>query len=347
MNSNFLETSIRSLCLHEVGNKIADERYILSSKIIEVEKNLKDLLTHYFVSSFKSQEYFNFHHESDLKYNEVYGFVSEIFDNPETLFEQSVNLAKHLYEQSVHPKIKGGEFYTVYFKDCIVDGITTDAVGLFKSENKDTFLKVYPSGDGFEIESEKGVNINKLDKGCLIFNTEKENGYIVAVVDNTNKGAEAQYWINDFLHVRPRKDEYYNTQNILSLCKNFVTKELSQQGDVSKADQVDFLNKSVQFFKEKESFDMVEFVNEVIEKPTLIESFNNYKKDFQKDREIDLSDNFVISESAVKKQARSIKSIIKLDKNFHIYVHGHRELIEQGVDEAGRKFYKIYYSEES
>jgi len=347
MISNFLETDIISLCLHKVGNKIADEGYKMSSKVIEIEKDLKDLLTHYFVSSFKSQESFNFHHESDLKYNEVYDFVSGIFINPETLFEQSVNLAKHLYEQSVHPKIKGGEFYTVYFKDCIIDGITTDAVGLFKSENKDTFLKVFPSGDGFEIESEKGVNINKLDKGCLIFNVEKENGYVVAVVDNTNKGSEAQYWMDDFLHVRPRKDEYYNTQNILSLCKNFVTKELSQQGDVSKADQVDFLNKSVQFFKEKESFDMVEFVNEVIEKPALIESFNNYKKDFQKDREIDLSDNFVISESAVKKQARSIKSIIKLDKNFHIYVHGHRELIEQGVDEAGRKFYKIYYSEES
>jgi hypothetical protein len=93
--------------------------------------------------------------------------------------------------------------------------------------------------------------------------------------------------MDDFLHVRPRKDEYYNTQNILSLCKNFVTKELSQQDDVSKADQVDFLNKSVQFFKEKESFDMVEFVNEVIEKPALIKSFNNYKKDFQKDRDID------------------------------------------------------------
>ena len=24
-------------------------------------------------------------------------------------------LAKHLYEKSVHPKIKGGEFYVVYF----------------------------------------------------------------------------------------------------------------------------------------------------------------------------------------------------------------------------------------
>ena len=51
--------------------------------------------------------------------------------------------------------------------------------------------------------------------------------------------------------------------------------------------------------------------------------------------------------SAIKKQARSIKSIIKLDKNFHIYVHGSRKLIEQGADEEGRKFYKIYYKEES
>ena len=38
--------------------------------------------------------------------------------------------------------------------------------------------------------------------------------------------------------------------------------------------------------------------------------------------------------------------VIKLDKNFHFYVHGSRELIEQGVDEEGRKFYKIYYKEE-
>lgn len=38
--------------------------------------------------------------------------------------------------------------------------------------------------------------------------------------------------------------------------------------------------------------------------------------------------------------------MIKLDKNFHIYVHAHRDLIEQGVDEKG-KFYKVYYHEES
>ncbi|MDD4067910.1 MAG: nucleoid-associated protein, partial [Bacteroidales bacterium] len=54
---------------------------------------------------------------------------------------------------------------------------------------------------------------------------------------------------------------------------------------------------------------------------------------------------FNISDSAVKKQARVFKSVIKLDKNFHIYVHGDRKLIEQGQDEKG-KFYKVYYNEE-
>jgi hypothetical protein len=309
-------------------------------------KELESILSKYFLSAFKTEEYSQLYHDVRLSLNEVYDYVSAIFKNPNSLLEQSVNLAKHLYEQSTHPKIKGGEFYTVYFKDCIIDGETVNAVGLFKSENKDTFLKVFPSGDGFEIESEKGININKLDKGCLIFNTERENGYIVAVVDNTNKGIEAQYWIDDFLHVRPRKDEYYNTQNILSLCKNFVKNELPQQFDASKADQIDLLNKSVQFFKERDNFNIEEFAHEVIRQPEVIEKFNQYKSAYAKEYELEIADNFTISDSAVKKQSRVLKSVIKLDKNFDIYVHGNRQLIEQGSDDKG-KFYKIYYQEEN
>jgi hypothetical protein len=308
--------------------------------------NVKEILNFYFTNAFKTEEYFHFFHDTDLSLNEVYTYISEIFTNPETLLEQSVNLAKHLYEQSTHPKIKGGEFYTVYFRDCVIDGKTVDAVGLFKSENKDTFLKVFPKGDGFEIESEIGININKLDKGCLIFNTEKENGYIVAVVDNTNKGVEAQYWIDDFLHVRQRKDEYYNTQNIISLTKQFVKSELPEQFDVSGADQADLINKAVKFFKEEDSFDIAKFTSEVIRQPDVIDSFNRFKSNYQQEHEMEIADSFAISDTAVKKQVRSLKSIIKLDKNFHIYVHGNRELIEQGEDLKG-KFYKIYYNEES
>lgn len=343
----FYETSIQSVAIHLVGNKNNDEYVKYSHSVLGLDKTTKDVLMNYFIKPFiQKQEYYTFCHDINLNMNEVFACVSEIFDNVEDLHKQSINLAKHLYEQSFHPKVKAGEFYTVYFDDCIIDGETVDAVGLFKSENKDTFLKVFPSGNDFDVDSEQGININKLDKGCLIFNTGRENGYIVAVVDNTNKGAEAQYWMDDFLHVRQRKDEYHNTQNILSLCKNFVKNELPQHFEVSKADQVDLLNKSVKFFKENENFNMTKFANEVIGQSDIINSFNQFKSSFQQDYDVEIADNFVISESAVKKQARSLKSVIKLDENFHIYIHGDRELIEQGEDKKG-KFYKVYYQEEN
>lgn len=334
------------IIIHSVGNKTLDEGVRFSKFPLTIHEEICTLLMRYFLSPFKSNEYFNFYHNIDINMNEVFVCISKIFENKEALHEQSINLAKHLYEQSTHPKIKGGEFYMVYFKNCIIDGKAIDAIGLFKSENKDTFLKVFPSGDGFEIESQQGVNINKLDKGCLVFNAERDNGYIVAVVDKTNKGVEAQYWIDDFLHIRQRKDEYHNTQSILSLCKNFVKNELPQHFEVSKIDQVDLLNKSVKFFKENDNFNITEFANEVIGQPEIIKSFNQYKSSFQKDYDIEIADNFIISESAVKKQVRSLKSVIKLDKNFDIHIHGNRNLLEQGVDEKG-KYYKVYYKEEN
>jgi hypothetical protein len=296
-------------------------------------------------NSFKSGELFQFYFIPELQLNPIFQFINAVFQENKSFIEQSKNCARLLYDCSVHPKIKGGEFYTVYFEDCIIDGETVDAVGLFKSENKETFLKVFPKGEGFEIESEKGININKLDKGCLIFNTERKEGYVVAVVDNTNKG-EAQYWIDDFLHVRQRKDEYYNTQQTLSLCMNFVEVELPQQIDIARADQIDLLNKSIKFFKKNDSFNLDEFTDEVMQRSEIIESFSRYKPLYQQEHEINIPDNFTISDSAVKKQARIYKSVIKLDKNFHIYIHGNRNLIEQGNDEKG-KYYKIYYQDEN
>lgn len=338
--------NIEKFIIHYTGNKLRDEGIVFSKNITSTNnKNIEHLLK-YFIGSFKFDELFSFQHIIELQMNELYPIISNIFNNNSNFIYETENISKLLYEYSMHPRIKGGEFYVAYFNNCIINGKTVDAVGLFKSENKDTFLKVYPSGDGFEIESQQGVNINKLDKGCLIFNTEREKGYLVAVIDNTNKGAEAKYWTEDFLNVRPRQDEYYNTQNVLTLCKNFVTKELPNEFDVSKADQAEFLINSVKFFKEKESFDMEEFANEVMSQPKIIEKFNKYKDDYLQERDIDIADNFTISDSAVKKQARAFKRVINLDKNIQIVIKGSRNQVEQGIDERGRKFYKIFYIEE-
>ena len=185
------EISIETLAVHKVGNKSQEEGVRFSAAPMKVDDAVQSLLLQYFLSPFKSEEYFNLTHESDISLNEVYTYVSQIFDRPETFYDQSVNLARHLYEVSTHPKIKSGELYVTFLRDCNVDGELVDALGLFKSESKETFLKVYPTSDSFEIDYEDGININKLDKGCLIFNTERENGYLISIVDNARQTGEA------------------------------------------------------------------------------------------------------------------------------------------------------------
>jgi hypothetical protein len=228
-----------------------------------------------------------------------------------------------------------------------VEGELTDAIGLFKSENKDVFLKVHTENGQFVFEAEQGININRLDKGCIIFNTEREKGFMMSIVDHTNKNSEALYWMNQFLHVKQREDEYFFTQNVMSIYNQFVKEELPKQFEVTKGDQVDLMQRSVDYFKEKEEFVLEDFAEEVLAQPEIIESFHQYKEDVIKEKEIEVADQFTINEKAVKKEQKNFKSIIKLDKNFHIYVHGNRNLMESGIDEDGRKFYKIFYQEES
>ncbi len=347
MEINHLEASIDKIFIHKVGNKSEEEGYVISKKEVVIDRELNTLLTHYFLSHFKSEEQYHFFHDTELAFNETHSYVSNILNNPDLILEQSTNLAQHLYNKSTHPKIKGGEFYTVYIKNCNLNGEIFDAVGLFKSENKDTFLEIEQISDGYEIESKEGLNLSKLDKGAIIFNTQVENGYLVSIVDNTNRSTEAQYWKDEFLGIQALKNDFHQTNEFLGIAKKFVTKQLSEDFEVTKADQIDLLNRSVEYFKSNDKFEKADFEESVFQEQELIESFKQFDSAYRYDNNLELADSFEISAQAVKKQARVFKSVLKLDKNFHIYIHGDKELIEQGVEKDGRKYYKIYYNAES
>jgi hypothetical protein len=337
----------KEIAVHKVGNKLNEEPIRLATEPTILNNDLQQTLTRYFLAPFNTEAYFQLFHDADLALNEMYTFVSKIFDDKKTLFEQSKNIATHLYNKSTHPRTKGGELYVVYLEDNVLHGENVAAVGIFKSENKDTFLEIEATDAGYSLENREGININKLDKGCIIFDSEKESGYVVAVVDNTNKGAEAHYWIDEFLGLKTQKNQYHQTNDFLGITKKFVTQKLTEDFEVSKADQIDLLNKSVDYFKKNGDFDKTDFEEKVFQDEKLISSFRKFDVAYRLENEVELDDNFEISTQAVKKQARSFKSILKLDKNFHIYIHGDRELIERGVDGDGRKYYKIFYKDEN
>lgn len=344
---DFTSVHLEQIAIHKVGNKLRDEGLNISSQNVDVEDSETiNYLLKYFLSPFDNNEVYNFTHPSELNLNEIYFFAKKIFSKPESLFENSVEIAKHLYEKSTHPKINAGELCICYFKKCSLDGTISDAIGFFKSEGKDVFLKFDTVKSNFKIKHESGINVNKLDKGCLIFNIEKANGFKVCVIDS-NKSNDTQYWKNDFLNIKPASDDYHFTKDFLSITKDFVTKQLDEEFEVTKADKIDLLNRSVEYFKTHETFDKKEFEEEVFQDSGIIKSFRNFDNTYRQENEIEITDSFDISPQAVKKQARVFKSVLKLDKNFHIYIHGNRDMIEQGVDKDGRKYYKIYYDQES
>ncbi|MDE5732258.1 MAG: nucleoid-associated protein [Bacteroidales bacterium] len=346
MNADFENAELCDVSIHQVGNNIDDNTLIISNEKVQVNAEAMHLLQKYFITSFDFSGSYSFCHDADLNLNEIYNYVNHIFDCRTDFHDYSTLIARHLHAKSSHQNIKTGELYIAYFTGCKLDDVFTDAIGIFKSETKESYLDVSLDATTYNVLGRQGININKLDKGCIVFNTDHENGNVVFVVDRAGKGNDAKYWMNEFLNVKSRQDQYNQTANFMSVCKRYLTKQLPAEFEVTKADQAELLNRSVQYLKDNEEFSIQEFSETVLEQPEVIESFINYREQNQAELDIRLEDSFSISSDAVKKQSRSFKSVIKLDKNFHIYVHGDRRMIEQGEDEKGR-YYKVYFQEES
>jgi hypothetical protein len=344
---DFTQVKLKYLITHHIGNKLRDERYILSTEVSLIAEETDSFLFKYFLLPIKTEEFFSFSHSIRLELNEVYSVVSEVFHDTSKLISSSHSIAKLLYEQSMHPKIKEGELNLAYFSNVVINGETVDAIGIFKSETDVPFIQMKKENSKFKIQHEYGFELKGVDKGCLIFNIDQKNGYKILILDNLNKSSEAQYWKDDFLQVKPISDEFHKTNQFLGIAKNFVTKQLSEEFELNKAAKIDLLNRSVGYFKTHEDFDKTEFETEVFQDPGIINSFRNFDSNYREDNEIELIDNFIISKQAVKKQTKVFRNVLKLDKNFHIYIHGDSELIEQGVEKDGRKYYKIYYKDES
>lgn len=345
---NFENCEIANIVIHRVGNKFEGGELTLSDRcFLPDDQDVLLLLKSYFLSSFKKDAYFNFQPYADeLMNNPVYASATTIFNDEQDFYLQSVEIARHLFEQSNNPNIKSGELYVVHFRNCNVEEGVCDAIGIFKSETKDTFLKIVMNQNTYQLVGESGINIKKLDKACIVFNVNRENGYKVCILDKTNS-REAIYWTTDFLGLEPGGDSYFQTANYLNLCKDFVKDIYNQENDVPRADQIDMLNRSLNFFKEAEVFSEDRFKQEVVQEPEVINAFENFKAQYETDNQVDLSDHFAVSDFAVKDEKKYFRHVLKLDKNFHVYIHGEKKYIRKGYDpDRDMNYYVLYFRNE-
>jgi hypothetical protein len=348
MQINFSEALLKEVSVHYVGNKGNGQEVRTSETSIALTIDEKKVIKEAFLGKFNLEsDKYSFSHGASLSFNEVYTFCLESLADETVFHKNSVNIANHLYENSTHPKIKPGELYVCYFGNCLVNGAFVDAMGIFKTENKSNFLDITDE-NALSVKLRIGADVSKFDKACLVLPTNAENGFDVLIFDsNGNRGDEAVFWREGFLGVTPQATGFYHTNQFLGLAKEFITAQLPQEYDIEKTGQIDLLNKSMEYFRANEAFDKEQFAENVFEDKRIIKAFKSFEDSYTEMNEIELPDNFDISAQAVKKQVRVFKSVLKLDKNFHVYIHGDKSLIEKGFDEiSGKNFYKIYFDEE-
>ena len=343
---NLFPAQIETLSLHQVGNKSRSEKMFISAKPHSLDDELASLLKEYFFRPFrvKEENYYNFSHEQDLEFHEIFQAAKTVFDNPANLHEVSKKITQHLFEQSNHPHIKNGELYVVHFSNVLLDNEKVEALGIFKSELQHDFLEFKKGEDVLEIIVKQGINVNKLDKGCLIFNANKEDGFKVLSVDNNRY--DAKYWLEDFLGIRPLTDENFYTKNYLKFCQNFAKDVVLPAED--KQQEVLFMNRAVNHFAKNDAFEESQFLNEVMENPELIPEFKHYKVEKGPKYSIEDVSNFDIANKAVSDARKKIKNVINLDTNIQIKMdfinpESAEKFVEKVWDEERQMYYYLVY----
>ncbi len=212
--------------------------------------------------------------------------------------------------------------------------ITTNAIGIFKIENKVNFFQTYLENNSYDVLVQKGISSKKVDKGCIILNQSDTEGNIILSVDNNSY--DAHYWINQFLNIKYADDANNHTQQYIELCKEFSTEILKTTYGAQ--EQNTFLAKTIDFFKENEVVNVERFKDEIFEEDKHKTLFDDYKKTYEGEQNLIIRNQFDVAESVVNKEKKKIKTDIKLDTNIQIKLdidapEASSEYLERGYDE--------------
>lgn len=344
---DFSGAKIEKLMIHGVGNKLREEGVIISHSCVSISNDsVYGLLGKYFFQQFKDNGTFSFTHETDLCYNEVYQYARVAFDNESGFEDSTQGIAKHLYEMSTHPNIKKGDLCVAFIRGAVLDGDVYDAIGIFKSENKDAFLRINSYDSKYTVDWEQGINTNKLDKGCIIFNRQMEKGYSVLIVD-TGVSVDAKYWTEAFLGIQRISDDFRKTKVLVDACKEFIRKDFVGE----KTDKVVMLNNVVEYINSNPRLELNGFSTHVAEGSNCTEALREFITEYAEKKECLNIENFSVDQYAMKSIKRSIKNLIKLDTDIEIRIkpssNKDKQNIEKGYDDKKQMFYyKIYFNEE-
>jgi hypothetical protein len=322
-------------------NRISIEKTLLISNISMVDCKLNDdlfssedsnelSLSYFFLKPFKDKILYSIDDE------DFFDKVSEFFDRKITLENFSQSLAQKLFESDET------EVLILEIKGLVFEDEVLDALGFFKIDQKERFVTLTASEGKSSLQAKQGLSFGKLTRGTLIFNTERDHGYKALCIDSSSKN-ESQIWREQVMGLKRRKDDFYKTQQVLQVYREFVEQQLD-----APAEQVAQIKaKAKDYFSQSQTFDKQEFEQHVFEEPKMVEAFESFAQNLEQERQIFIEPEFEIAEKAIKQDKKTFRSVIKLDKNFHVYVHANPNLLEKGHDpERNMNFYRLFFKNE-
>ncbi|WP_191860651.1 nucleoid-associated protein [Hanstruepera ponticola] len=343
------QASISKCIIHKVGNKFNNTKNAFSEKEVHFDEASYELMLPFLLRPFGSVvQSYRFNHHADISLNEINTYSSQIFNDDHDFIETSKHIVKHLFEQSNSAQIKTGDVLVVLFEGIEFNEITTNALGIFKIENKVNFFQTYLENNSYDVLVQKGISSKKVDKGCLILNQSDTEGRIVLSADNNNY--DAQYWTNHFLNIKYADDANSHTQQYLELCKDFSEDILKIS--YGNQEQNTFLAKTIDFFKEHEIIKVDEFKDDIFEEDKHKTLFDDYKKTFESEKDLVIRNQFDVSDLVVNKEKKKIKTEIKLDTNIQIKLDidapdASSEYLERGYDDVKKMhYYKVFFNAE-
>lgn len=342
--------SISKFIIHKVGNKFNDTKNAFSENLVDFDEASYDLMLPFLLRPFGSVvQSYRFNHHANIALNEINSYAAQMFNEDDNDFiEVSKHIVMHLYEQSNSANIKTGDVLVVMFEGIEFNDITTNALGIFKIENKVNFFQTYLENNSYDVLVQKGISSKKVDKGCLILNQNDNEGPIVFSVDNNSY--DTQYWLNHFLNIKYADDANNHTQQYIELCKDFSTEIIKTTYGAQEKNT--FLTKTIDFFKENEVVNIERFKDEIFEEDKHKQEFDNFKKEFEGEQNLVIRNQFDVAEAVVNKEKRKIKTEIKLDTHIQIKLNidapdASTEYLERGYDEEKKMhYYKVFFNAE-
>src|SRR4051812_38930043 len=102
---DFTRAELTHLAIHYVGNKSLGEALVTSESLIALNDDfVRSQLLRYLLGPFKTDIYYQFRKSSDR--SAVRRACDQLFNGRSDFLESSASLANHLFDQSIHARIK-------------------------------------------------------------------------------------------------------------------------------------------------------------------------------------------------------------------------------------------------